>query len=772
MLKVRRQEKAEWLILSFYMALEKGKRLGPYEILEPLGAGGMGEVYRARDTRLDRDVAVKVLPETLTNDAALLTRFDREAKLLATLSHPNILTVFDVGTDQGISYVVMELLEGASLQQRIAAEPMDWQKALRIAISIAQGLSAAHSKGIIHRDLKPENIFITTNSVVKILDFGLARVEPHLGGDNISRVATVVQDTSPGMLIGTIPYMSPEQVRGQPVDHRSDIFSFGCVLYEMLSGSRPFASTSAVDTIAAILKDPAPDLSKSGSRIPLPLQDLLRRCMEKDPNNRFQSVCEVVDALQVIRPDTVLQQKRGSRKLIDSIAILPFHDMNPDPESEYLVDGITDNIIHTLSEFPKLSVMARSTVFRYKGQNVDAVSLGRTLNVRAVLTGRLKHQGKQLNIQTELVDVLTGARLWGEDYTSTLAELHNLEQEIAGHIKETLRLKKTRKKEKKAQKPTENTEAYQLYLKGRYFWNKRTLEGFRKAIDCFDEALHLDSNFALAHAGLADAYSFMAGYGFFPPREAYSKAKLEAIKALELDPSLAEAHTSLATVKYRYDWNWEAAEESFNRALELNPGYITAHHWYGVFLVLTGRFHDGLPKVERAAQLDPLSVVIQWTLGYIYYYARDYERALKACWRALELDPAFARVYIDIGLCYIQQSKNQEGIYEIQRGISILDPSPGLLATLAYAYGVLGEKQEAEKILQELLEQSKRQYVSPYSFALIHIGLDDKDRAFEYLEQAFDRREDGLVSLKVNPRFDPLRDDPRFDQLLKRIGLS
>ena len=755
------------------MALEKGIRLGPYEIVEPLGSGGMGEVYRARDTRLDRDVAVKVLPECLACDDSLLTRFDREAKLLATLTHPNILTVYDVGTDQGVSYVVMELLEGESLQQTIKTSPLEWQKALSIATSIAQGLCAAHSKGIVHRDLKPENIFITTNSVVKILDFGLARVEVETEEQNASRLVTVAQDTSPGTLLGTIPYMSPEQVRGQTLDHRSDIFSFGCVLYEMLAGARPFASASAVDTIAAILKDPVPDLSKFAQEIPQQLNEVILRCLEKDPNNRFQSAQNLLDALQQISPDTSPRRvaRRGrSKSTIDSIAILPFLDANPDPESEYLVDGITDNIIHTLSEFPKLRVMARSTVFRYKGQSVDAVELGRTLNVRAVFTGRLTHRGKQLQMQTELVDVSTGARLWGEDYTSTMENLHNLEQEIARRILEKLRLR-TRKRATKVQKPTENTDAYQLYLKGRYFWNKRTLEGFRRSIECFDEALHLDPNFALAHAGLADAYSFMGGYGYFPSREAYTKSKQEAIRALELDPTLAEANTSLATVQYRYDWNWSDAEKSFQKALQLNPGYITAHHWYGVFQVLTGKFPEGLQKVEKAATIDPLSVVIQWTLGYIYYYARDSENALKACWRALELEPAFARVYIDIGLIYIQQSKNLEGIYEIQRGISLLDQSPSLLATLAYAYGVSGQKEEAQKILTDLQEEAKRQYVSPYSFALVYIGLGEKDRAFEELEKAFERREDALVSLKVNPRFDSLRNDPRFESLLHRIGL-
>jgi serine/threonine protein kinase/Tfp pilus assembly protein PilF len=751
------------------MALRKGTLLGPYKILKPLGIGGMGEVYRARDTRLERDVAVKVLPEGMKCDIALMARFDREAKILATLSHPNILTVFDVGAHSSVSYVVTELLEGESLLSLIDDSPLPWQKAVEVATAIGQGLAAAHSKGIIHRDLKPDNIFITTNNVVKILDFGLARQDSVMtAGGHISRIATILQDTSPGTLLGTIPYMSPEQVRGKPTDLRSDIFSFGCVLYEMLVGCRAFYSTSAVDTIAAILKDPAPDLSKL--KIPAKLEAVIRKCLEKEPERRFQSVQELLESIQEIKPGSKPAVRR-SKKALDSIAILPFVDVNPDPETEYLADGITENIINTLSQLPKLRVMARSTVFSYKGQNVDPVALGQNLDVRALLTGRLVHRGSRLSIQTELVDTQTGARLWGEDYTSKLEDLHNLEQKIASHITEKLRMK-IQTGRKKMRKPTEVGEAYQLYLKGRFYWNKRTLEGFRRAIDCFDEAQHLDPKFALAYAGLADAYAFMGGYGYIPSREAYTKSKEEAIQALELDPTLAEAHTSLATVKYRYDWNWKDAEDSFRKAIELNPGYITAHHWYGVFLVLTGRFQEGLAAVRKAAELDPLSIVIQWTLGYIYYYAREYDNALDACHRAIELDPAFARVYIDIGLCYIQQGKTQEGIYEIQRGIALMDRNPGLMATLAYAYGIAGQRNEAQKILQKLMDESKRQFISPYNFALVHIGLGDCDEAFAALDRAFEGREDALVSLKVNPRFDPLRSDPRFQSLLKRIGLS
>ena len=398
----------------------------------------------------------------------------------------------------------------------------------------------------------------------------------------------------------------------------------------MLVGCRAFYSTSAVDTIAAILKDPAPDLSKL--KIPAKLEAIIRKCLEKEPERRFQSAQGLLESLQEIKPGSKPAIRR-SKKTLDSIAILPFVDVNPDPDTEYLADGITENIIHTLSQLPKLRVMARSTVFSYKGQNVDPVALGQNLDVRALLTGRLVHRGTRLSIQTELVDTQTGARFWGEDYTSKLEDLHNLEQKIASHITEKLRMK-IQAGRKKVRKPTEVGEAYQFYLKGRYYWNKRTLEGFRRAIDCFDEAQHLDPKFALSYAGLADAYAFMGGYGYIPSREAYTKSKEEAIQALELDPSLAEAHTSLATVKYRYDWNWKGAEESFRKALELNPGYITAHHWYGVFLVLTGRFQEGLAAVRKAAELDP-PIVIQWTLGYIYYYAREYDNALDACHRAM-----------------------------------------------------------------------------------------------------------------------------------------
>ncbi len=751
------------------MALEKGKRLGPYEILSSLGSGGMGEVYRARDVRLDREVAVKVLPETRVCDADLMARFDREARVLAALAHPNILTIYDVGSESGLNYVVTELLEGDSLFARIKQSPLPWKAAIEIAIAVADGLTAAHSRGVIHRDLKPENIFITSNSVVKLLDFGLARQEQVVSDGQASHLETAIQDTSPGTMIGTIQYMSPEQVRGQVVDARSDIFSFGAVLYEMLVGCRPFSSSSAVDAIASILRDPAPDLLRNDLNIPPQLDIAIRRCLEKNPEDRYQSMQEVTGILKsILSGGSIVSARR--LKAPDSLAVLPFEDENPESESEYIADGITDNLIHTLSQLPRLSVMARGTVFRYKGRTADPISVGRSLNVRAVLTGRIRHHGGDLCIQTELVDVLTGARLWGEDYTSRLEDLLSLEQEISLRIVEKLRIKTVRRK-KRIQNPTENSEAYQLYLKGRFHWNKRTLEGFRRAIDYFGEAAHLDPNFALAYGGLADAYSFMGGYGYIPSREAYSKAKVEAVKALKLDPTLAEAYTSLGTVQYRYDWDWAGAEESFRKAIQLNPGYIIAHLWFGVFLVLTGRFPEGLAEVRKAMDLDPLSIVVHWTMGYVNYYARDYERAIEAGRRAIDLDPAFARVYVDIGLCLIQQGKNQEGIYEIQRGISLLERNPSLMATLSYAYAISGEKAEAERLLQDLIEEARRQYVSPYSYSLVCIGLGKRDEAFEWLEKAFETREDALVSLKVNPRFDSLRSDTRFQSMLRRIGL-
>ena len=757
------------------MALDTGRRLGPYEVLAPLGAGGMGEVYVARDGRLDRQVAVKVLPEHLLRDPQALQRFEREAKALAALSHPNILTIFDVGSEAEVAFVVMELLEGETLRERIARAPLTWREALQFAIAAAEGLAAAHSRGVIHGDLKPANVFVTRNGLVKLLDFGLARFDSDRAGD-VSQAVTLVG--SPETLMGTVPYMSPEQVRGQAVDARSDVFSFGSMLYEMLAGKPPFAGASLPELMAAILRDPVPETRGMAAAIPSSLDQLMRACLHKSPEDRIQSGRELAVALRAVvseitAPVLARPAARRRTRRIDSIAVLPISQPDATPQTEYLCDGMTDRIINTLSHLPGLRVMASSTVFRYKGRAVSPQAVGGELGVRAVLAGTATQRGEALTIQLELVDATDGARLWGTQYDCTVDNILELQEKLAAQVTEQLRPKLVQKEKKSPRRrPTESSEAYRLFLQGRYFWNKRTREGLFRSLEYYEQALQLDPRFPLAHVGLSDSYWMLGGFGYLSPKEAYTKAKMEAMQALELDPTLAEARSALATVKYRFDWDWEGADAEFRLALRYNPGYSTAHLWYGVFLVLMGRFETGLPEVEKALEMDPLSLVVHWTRGYVLYYMRRFDAALEQYRRTLSIDPTFARVHIDIGIINVLQGKFQAGIEEIRKAMSLMEQSPSLLASLGYAYAVSGDRAEAAKILAELETQSKRSYVSPFTFAIVHVGLGDPDAAFDCLEKSLELREDALTSLRVNPRLDPLRSMPRFEALLRRIGLS
>lgn len=766
------------------MTFEPGTQLGPYEIIAALGEGAMGQVFRARDSRLDREVAIKILPERLATDAELLSRFEQEAKALAALSHPNILTVFDFGSESNTHFVVTELLEGETLRARLKTSTLPWEKAAEYGIAITEGLSAAHSKGIIHRDLKPENLFITGDDRVKILDFGLAHRHKDELREGESWMATIGAGTRPGMVLGTLGYMSPEQVRGLPVDARSDIFSFGCVLYEMVYGKQAFLAGSVADTMVAILTEDVSQILESALKIPQELDRVIHYCVEKKPEERYQSARDLSLALKMILSgsgiwDAVSHRVEGGRTRrkrrpakLDSLAILPFASMSVDPDAEYLSEGITESIINTLSQIPKLRVMARSTVFRYKGQEIDPQTVGKELNVGGILTGRLIQRGANLNILAELVDASDGSQVWGEQYNVKISELLNVQEEIATKISEKLRIKLIGEEKKKLSKrQTENTEAYTMYIKGRYFWNKRSEAGFHKAIDYFEQAILQDPGYALAYAGLSDCYSMLGGYGYMPPKESYQKAKDLALKALELDETLAEAHTSLATVLYRYDWNWKDAETAFKKAIHYNAGYATAHHWYGVYLCLVGKVDEALLELDRALELDPLSVVINWTKGYILWYARKVDESIEQHKKTLQIDPGFIRVHIDIALAYVQIGMFQEAKEEVRKAVLLSDQPPTMTATLGYIYAVSGELQEARKILTELTELSKRQFFSPYHIGLIHVALGEKDEAFVWLEQSFEAKEDAVVSFKQNPRLDPLRSDPRFADLVRRIGL-
>jgi serine/threonine-protein kinase len=606
----------------------------------------MGEVYRAKDPRLGRDVAIKVLPASFSQDADRLRRFEQEARAAGVLNHPNITAVYDIGTHEGAPYVVQELLEGETLRAVLAGAKLPPRKAIDYALQIAHGLAAAHEKGIVHRDLKPENLFVTKDGRIKILDFGLAKLIHTEEKSPITTLPTETAGTEPGVVLGTLSYMSPEQLRGQPTDTRSDIFSFGAILYEVLSGRRAFRGASAADTMSAILKEDPPDLSVTNQNLPPGLERIVRHCLEKNPEQRFQSARDLAFGLESLsdirglvaagRPAPAASSRRrrllllgagvavvllalggitwvrSRGKPIHSIAVLPFVDGSRDPDAEYLSDGITESVINSLSHLSQLRVTARSTAFRYKGRDVDPQKAGRDLNVRAVVSGNVSKRGDTLVIQADLMDVGNGSQLWGNRYNRKLSDILSVQEEIAKEISEKLRLRLTgEEKEKLTKRYTGNTEAYQFYLKGRYAWEKRTEGGLQQSIEYFQQAIEKDPSYALAYAGLADAYAVLPSYSILSPGESFPRARAAARKALEIDDGLAQAHTTLAMALGDYDNDWPSAEAEYKKAIALDGNYATAHHWYGLLLMAPlGRFDEALTEMRRAAELDPFSAII------------------------------------------------------------------------------------------------------------------------------------------------------------------
>jgi TolB-like protein/Tfp pilus assembly protein PilF len=778
-----------------------GQVVSHYRIDECIGQGGMGVVYRAFDLRLERAVALKMLAPAALSTPGVKGRFKREARSASAINHPNIAQVYEIDEAGSICFIAMELVEGETLAAIISATALDEALALHLAKQIAAAMMAAHSRGIIHRDIKPTNILVTAGNQVKVLDFGLAKVFDTGAGETRSQTLT-----SADVIMGTVDYMSPEQALGRDLDPRSDVFSFGVVLYQMVTGVLPFRGRNSTEVLAQVLQGQPASAAESNPSITPGLERVIARCLAKDPADRYQSMEEIVldlgslsgelpPAAFVTARKTPLIQKRYwvaaaaillcaaavllavglyrhfASGYLDSLAVLPLVNGSGDATLDYFSDGISESVINRVSRVRSVTVRPRSAVIRYKGKEVDPRTVGRALKVKAVLTGRMRVENGNLLIGVELTDIANDRQLWGEQYQRSPAGVYEIQEEISREVTRSLRAPVSAEdRQLLARQDTRSTEAYQLYLKGRYFWNKRTADGLVKAIDYFQQAIAADPGYALAYSGLADCYILQGN--MIRPTDIFPKAKAAVMKALEQDPHLAEPYATLGYIRLHFDWNWAEAEDAFRRALERNPNYPTAHSMYARYLTARGRFEQALDEMKRAQELDPLALGIGAGIGLCYYYAGQYDRAIEQYRKTLEIDSSFALAHFDLGSALGRKQRFNEAIAEFEAGFKVSPNDAGAAAELGNVYARAKRDQEARQVLNKLQEISRSRYVSPFFPALVHAGRGDPDQALANLEKAFEERSSPMAFLNVEPGFVELRSDPRFQGLLRRMQLA
>ncbi|MBN1831642.1 MAG: protein kinase [Deltaproteobacteria bacterium] len=767
------------------LVLMTGRTLGHYRVADLLGKGGMGEVYRARDLKLGREVAIKVLPQDFADNRDRLARFQREAKLLASLNHPHICTIYDIDEYMGHHFIVMELIEGRTLKQHMLQRRMKMDEILSLVLEVNDGLEAAHAKGMIHRDIKPTNIVITATGHAKILDFGLAKLLSELPSEQEEKRALELSTetagdhlTRAGMVVGTAAYMSPEQALGSELDARTDLFSLGIVLYEMATGRLPFqGDTPAAQSDSLLHKTPTSP-SRLNPNVSRSLERIICRMLEKDREIRYQSAKDLLADLKYLKQELssdFAAEFSGvkAHPHLPSLAVLAFTNMSADKENEYFCDGLSEEIINALCNVRELKVVARTSAFAFKGKEVDIRAVGEKLNVGTVLEGSVRKSGQRLRITAQLINVEDGYHIWSGQFDREMKDIFDIQEEISLSIVDQLKLNLLKgEKEKILKRHTEDPEAYELYLKGLHFWRRRYERGLQKSLQYFQLAAEKDPGYTLPHVGIANAFGILGVYAFMPPDPAYTRARAAANKALEIDPELAEVYASLGWISMWYDRDWPAAETHFKKAIRMKPDYPEAHLWYGNLLACMGRADDSIQEMRKGKELEPLEPAPPTHVGWALYFARRFDESIEELREVMASDPEFSLPYMVLSGNFMAKKMWSEAIDASQKFVELSAGSVISLSFLGVAYGLAGMKDEALRILERLDELSKDHYVGPFFRAYVWTALGEKDKALENLEKAYEGKESFMAWIKVWPSIDNLRSEPRFQALLTKMNLD